>query len=184
MNQCEAFLNGEAVGVVRVYEDQCRAVIQCTLPDGWIYRAVLFLNGEEIGRFGVLLPQTDGFFATLMIPDTKIAEGTLHCEVLRSSPGEKRTDGSWLTLEQLAIWVSSIFPLEESVLKIAEKKSGTLYRIYNRKRYLMLPMEFTKADTLAPLYCVGKPVELKGCWFLCIAVDLMGKIIPWPGDEN
>ncbi len=184
MKTCDAWLNGKCVGKVQIHDDGHRADIRCDLPDGWIYRAVLFLHGKELGRFGVLLPQDGAFSTTLLLADADCYEGALHCEVLRNRPGEQPIDGAWLALDQCSPWNISAFPLDQTVLELIKKKNGVQYRIYNQKRYLLFPADVTKADPLAALFCVGRMLTLQKRQFLCIAVDMTGEIIPWEEDEN
>ncbi len=184
MRSCEVWLNGKRVGRVE-WDPLSRAIeIRCALKEGWIYRAVLFCEGKETFHFGVLVPGKDGFFAKGVLPESAAQQEHQHCEVLRSLPGEAYVEGTWLTKSQVQPWISGVFPLEQAVSRVVEKKFGVYYRIYNRAHYLLLPIETDREDPLIELYCTGKPIRLEGRWYLCVRIDEMGKIIPWTRDEN
>lgn len=184
MKYCDAWLNGKLVGTVEFDSKTGVAEIRCSLKEGWIYRAVLFCEEREIFRFGVLVPGNSMFIAKGSAPELIAKLEHRHCEVLRSLPGEPYAEGQWLTKSQLQPWIPGVFPLDQQISLLVEKKFGAYYRIYNHTRYLLFPIEMKREDPLVEVYCVGKPVRLGDIWYLCIRIGEEGKIIPWPRDEN
>lgn len=182
MGQCEAWLNGSIVGTVQWDDGTNRVSINCTLPDGWIYRAVLLSDEKEIGSFGVLIPKDGRFLAELQLPVQFKRPASLHCEVLRSCPGETFCEGEIFTMSQLSTWEASAFPLESVLCALISRNKKAYYRIYHGKRFLLLEMQRAEPDPAVCLYTVGKPLKIKERWFLCLMIDREGKIILWPGD--
>ena len=184
MKRCNVWINGQSVGSLQIREADGRAQIQCHLPDGWIYRAKLFADENTATCFGVLLPENGMFTTTSFVSSRYIAENELHCEILRTRPGEKYEEGSWMTFYQSDPWTDSAFYLEDTLLYLVQKKKGVRYRIYCGKRYLLFPIRLDGSDPLAAIYSAGVPMLWSQGWFLCVEVDDMGKIIFWSADEN
>ena len=184
MKTCGAYWNGILVGEVSLREVPARATIRCHLPDRWIYRAVLYSAGQECGRFGVLLPEKGVFTASAALEATESGWNALHCEVLRSAPGNRNEEGDWMTLDQCLPWSPAVFSLNARLSYFLQKKSGTLYRIYQHTNYILFPMDLEKSDPLAALYCVGNPVQMGKNWYLRLAIDEKGEIIPRKADET
>lgn len=183
MRQCKAWLNGMDVGTAYWDAAARRATVYCTLPEGWIYRAVLLLEGREIANSGVLLPDKGGFSAELRLPHIERPnDASLHCEVLRSEPGERKTNG--FELSQFSHWNESALKLEPAVALQIKRNSQVFYRIYNQKRYLLLKLDLITPDSSVAMYVVGKPIEIANQWYLYLRIDNNGKPIPWGKDEK
>lgn len=184
MYRCDAWLNGKSVGQV-VWNPNSGAVeIQCSLKEGWIYRAVLICGDTETFRFGVLVPGKCGFTAKGTLPHKIAKIAHQHCEVLRVMPDECYQERNWLIKSQVQPWISGVFALDPEVSLILRKKTDIYYRIYNCKNYLLIPIETDREDPLVEIYCVGNPICMDSIWYLCIQIDHKGKIIPWRRDEN
>ena len=181
---CDAYWNGKLVGVVKLKEKPPQAMIRCNLPDGWIYRAVLYAEDKVCARFGVLMPENGTFTAVAALHPADNILTTLHCEVIRNTPGNRNEDGAWLTLEQCLPWSATVFALNPLFSYFTQKKNGVLYRIYRHTNYILFPMDLDRSDPLAMLYCVGTPVRMGKTWYLRISVDKKGEIILPEGDET
>ena len=177
MRLCNVWLNGKNVGTLQIREADGRALIQCNLPSGWIYRAKLFAGDSISMYFGVLLPENGYFTTTAFVAMQYISSEQLHCEILRTNPGGRIPDENWLTFQQSDLWDESAFTLKDIFFDLAKAKSGTRYCIFCNRRYLLFPMIFDNVDPLVTLYAVGMPICWPEGWFLCVEIDDLGKII-------
>lgn len=185
MGQCRAWLNGTIVGTVFWNEATGDATVRCTLPEGWIYRAVLLLEGQEIANFGVLLLKKGVFTTELQVPSIGVTdEALLRCEILRSLPREAGANGGVLAFPQFSHWSENAFQLESALKPQVNRNSDVFYRIYNQQRYLLLRLDLVEPDPLVTMCTIGKPMKIKNQWFLCLRIDEAGKPTPWATDEK
>lgn len=184
MREYDAWLNGKAVGQVEIDEETGRAKICCLLPTGWLYRSVLLYGETEVARFGVLLPDTKGFYGTARLPPGHCCNDELRCEVIRMRPGENTLSGLRKYLSQFEAYEKSLFTLNEPMASVIARKRNTYFHVYNKEYYFLVPMDFDQADPLVSVYSVGKILEVQGVWHLCVKTGADFEIIPWLKDEN
>ena len=166
MSQCEALLDGTAVGWAYWQQEQSRWKVQvrCRYEPDYFYRAVLEVGEDQI-PLGLLVPKGDSFATERWLPPAQgklLARGHVSCRILKS-----RMDGSQPKeespppvpmLEPPGIPLSALKPVDPAQIKdrlLAElaARRGDVLAWEGGLAMKALPGE----DPMAPFFCLMTP---------------------------
>ena len=184
MYRCKLWLDGQSVGEVgwSVGEKQVSVWAECPFEERFIYRAAVYGTDGERVSLGVMAPEQGRFLVRRTLPLHKAAlllhgaSRTLHGEVTRTLPGERRTP-------PLPFAFAAMDPLprryggdrDPLLCRCAQRDSHVRYKVHDGLEYLVFPLRTGGEMAFAPFFCLVSPVWLEGALYGVLCVDKEGE---------
>ena len=157
-------LNGHTVGSASLQNGTFQA--KCPIDNGYIYR--LELVGDGRLPLGVMLPQGGDF----VLKKSNIPQKDwLHCEALRSLPGEKICPPLPFALSHGESIGDCSFCTDELLKNCLIRTQGIKTAVWDKVRYIYFPFVLSEESPMAPFFFCLSCFEADSVYYAAIKIE-------------